>query len=115
MNETTITKSDVNEMINTLKANAKHMRSSSVSFRKWAVVAGSMEVKLAPQAIAIIEILTKRHLNKELTEAEIEKLVSAPDALKTVQNPVRIWQYYRKSIQNAGWVKPVNVEALQAE
>jgi len=110
-NETTVTKVSALDMINTLKANAKHMRSSSVSFRKWEVKAGSVDgVKLAPQAIAIIELLVKKNLDKTLTEAEIEKLVSAPDVLKTRQDPVRIWQYYRKAIQEAGWIKPVNTE-----
>lgn len=109
MNETTVTKAEALDMITELKANAKHMRSSSVSFRKWEVGVGSREVKLAPQAIAIIEVLVKKNLGKEMTEADIEKLVSAPDVLKTRQNPVRIWQYYRKAIMDAGWIKPVNV------
>lgn len=116
MNESTVTmsKSDVLESLTTLKANAKHMRSSSTAFRKWEITAGRTDgVKLAPQAIQIIEILVRKNLGKEITEAEIEKLMKAPDVLKTRQNPVRIWQYYRKAIQEAGWIKPVNVEVAK--
>lgn len=113
MSETTMTKSEAIEALTTLRANAKHMRSSSVAYRKYEVTAGRADVKLAPQAISIIEILVKKNLGKEITEAEIEKLVSAPDALRTRQEPVRIWQYYRKAIIEAGWIKPVNIEVAK--
>jgi hypothetical protein len=109
-----MSKSEILESLVTLKANAKHMRSSSVAFRKWEVTAGRTDgVKLAPQAISIIEILVRKHLGKEITEKMVEELVSAPDVLKTRQDPVRIWQYYRKAIQEAGWIKPINVEAAK--
>jgi hypothetical protein len=110
MNDTTMTKSDAMTALETLKANAKHMRSSSVPFRRWEVTGGKSDVKLAPQAIAIIETLVKKHLGKVITEAEAEAMVSVPGVLKTKQDPTRIWAYYRKAIMEAGWIKPVNVE-----
>jgi len=101
---------DQKAMLEALKANSKRQGGRRFKKRKYIVKEdGDVNVKLSPQAIRCLEILFEGG-KLEYTEEEAHGLFDGADMGKSKQEPWKVFQYYRKSLVDAGWIVLEKIE-----
>jgi len=95
--------SKMSNVIATLQANSK-VRGKRVMNRTFTVKSdGDLNVKLSPQAVKCLEIICSLE-QEEISEQGLVDLFVDDCGLVTKQDPYRVFQYYRKSLIDAGWI-----------
>ena len=91
-----------------LRENVKRASGNKVKDRKYEILlTGDTKVKMSPQAVTLLEAIFGTN-KSEMTEQEIFDLVNTPEVtekLHTKQSPWKIFQYYRKTMVDAGFLK----------
>ena len=95
-----------NEILEKLRENSKKRTGTRARNREYTISTDvNVDIRLSPQAITCLEIL---FANKKtnMMEAEVIELLekSAEKFGKTKQSPWKIFQYYRKSLVEAGFI-----------
>lgn len=93
-----------------LRENSKRKGGKRFRNREYTIKTdGNMDSRLSPQAITCLEILFASG-KKTVSEEELHNiLMEAADQFKTKQTPWKVFQYYRKSIIEAGFLTMVKV------
>lgn len=102
-----------NEILDKLRENSKRRGGNRAKNREYTIKTdGNAETKLSPQAITCLEILFAEKRNK-MMEQEIIGLINDNAAKfgETKQSPWKIFQYYRKSLVNAGFIVVEKIES----
>lgn len=96
------------EIIAKLNENAKRSTGGKIKDRKYEILTtGDVNVKMSPQAITILKSMFELKKNI-VSEQELFDMMNVPvmiEKLKTKQNPWKIFQYYRKTMVDAGFLK----------
>jgi hypothetical protein len=98
---------NVNDIIAQLSA--KQPRSTGKNRTILITATGDTKAKIAPQGRVILIALLSRlgAGNPKITEHELAELLNSDEvktALKTKQDPWRIWSFHRKEIMDAGFL-----------
>lgn len=96
-----------NEILDQLRQNSKKRGGNRAKNRKYTVILdGNMNVKLSPQAITCLEILFAGKVDGMMEENVIGLIENNVEKYgDTKQSPWKIFQYYRKSLVDAGFLK----------
>ena len=90
-------------VLETLQANSK-VRGKRVMNRTFIIKDdGDLEVKLSPQAVKCLELIFSLEKD-EIKEMELVELFKE-GSMVTKQDPYHVFQYYRKSLVEAGWIE----------
>ena len=99
------------EILEAVKERSGRKGGSRVKNRVYKILDGNEGAKLSPQAIKCLEILYSTD-KAEMSEQEVFDLFQTAE-MNTKQTPWKIFQYYRKSLVEQGFIEIVKPEQKQ--
>jgi hypothetical protein len=106
----------VEEVMATLAANAGGKIGARIKNRTYDIKIGSLDNNFAPQCRQVLSVLLGLAIDDKgeirpstlVKEAKILEVMEAhAEEFTTVQGPWKLFQYYRKQLVDAGWLKEV--------
>lgn len=101
---------NLDQVLAELEAGGRTTSGKRLKTRTYSIsLGGDTKAKLAPQGRAILTAVLKSG-KSEISESELNELLNTDvvkGALNTKQDPWVIWQFHRKTICDAGWMKEV--------
>ena len=94
------------EILNSVRERSGKKGGSRIKNRTYKVLDGNEHAKLSPQAVRCLEIIYEQD-KEELSEQEMFDLFQDCE-MKTKQEPWKIFQYYRKSLKDQGFIEVVD-------